>query len=138
MDRSAKRFATIAVDGSRLTKKRKKARLPKLEVGRLSATSLESLPSETLLQIANCLNEQDLWALSLVNRRMAVLVCQPLRNKLYDNPRSVDMCRLLLTENSLRPWASWLASRDETALHFAAAAGHIRTVGKVLCGADVA
>ncbi|AEO68284.1 uncharacterized protein THITE_2130035 [Thermothielavioides terrestris NRRL 8126] len=45
------------------------------------------LPNETLLHIAGYLEEPDLWALSLVNRRFAVVATGLLRKQLYNDRR---------------------------------------------------
>ena len=45
---------------------------------------------------------------------------------------SVEMCRILLGVPQFRRWIDHSNRQQQTALHFAAAAGHIQTVGKLL------
>lgn len=85
------------------SKRRAGARSIKTGGDAISRPALLSLPNETLLHIVNYLNESDLWALCLVNRRLAILAGEPLYKNLYND---LTRCQEVLL------WAVEVANHD--------------------------
>jgi ankyrin repeat protein len=88
MRRGIKNRAVSPSDRALRSAARKNASTSDLTAGSLiSRTNLLSLPNETLVSIAKLSEENDQWALCLVNRRLNNVATSVLWNTLYNDPR---------------------------------------------------